>query len=103
MYFKKGDVERAVKTLERADALAGPEPTILDHLGDTYRAARRPADAAAAYRRALDAAKAPEADGEFTSASRASVERKLRDLRRYETRPASAHARDAPTAGSLRN
>ena len=102
VYFKKGDLERAVETLERADALAGPEPTILDHLGDTYRAARRPVDAGAAYRRALDAAKNPGADDEFTAANRAAVERKLRDLRRHEVRPASAHARDAP-AGASRN
>ena len=88
VYFKKGDLERAVKTLERADALVGPEPTILEHLGDSYRAAQRPIDAAGAYRRALDASRRSGPDAESTSTSRASVERKLRELRRHEARTA---------------
>ncbi len=99
VYFKKGDVERAVRTLERADELSGPEPTILEHLGDSYRAAQRPGDAAAAYRRALDAAGSRGADAEPSAEARASVQRKLRELRRHGASPASAHARDAPAGG----
>ena len=99
VFFKRGDLERAAKALEQADALVGPEPTILEHLGDCYRAARRLGDAAAAYRRALDASAKGSADAEAARAemtSRASLERKLRDLRRHEVRPATWRHREAP-------
>jgi hypothetical protein len=65
--------------LEQADALAGPDPTILEHLGDAYRASSRPIDAAQAYRRALGS----EGDDELPSERgkrRTSIERKLREL-----------------------
>lgn len=76
--FRKGDAARALTALERADALAGPDSTILEHLGDVYRSAKRPADAAAAYRRAL---KSVEGTGESDPAvQRAALERKLRDV-----------------------
>ncbi len=101
VFFKKGDLERAVKALERADAVVGPEPTILEHLGDSYRAAQRPGDAAAAYRRALDASGPGNADPDVTSASRAAIERKLRDLHRHEARPAGSRLKEAPS-GSAR-
>jgi len=88
--FKKGDLARAVTALERAEAVAGPEATILEHLGDAYRSAHRPADAAAAYKRALEAADLGSGDPDVAVASRrASVERKLRDL--------GAHPRPATT------
>jgi tetratricopeptide (TPR) repeat protein len=86
VYFQKGDFGRAVTTLEKADALSGPEPTILEHLGDAYRRAQRPADAAGAYRRALkglDAGAEPERPDQ-----RAGIEKKLRDLPGGELRPA---------------
>jgi len=51
--YRRGDFGRAIEALERAEALSGPDSTILEHLGDAYRAASRPADAAAAYGRAL--------------------------------------------------
>jgi len=86
VYFQKGDFVRAVTTLEKADALSGPEPTILEHLGDAYRQAQRPADAASAYRRALksfDAGSEPE-----RPTQRAGIEKKLRELPGGERRPA---------------
>jgi len=84
--FKRGDVSRALQALERADRLAGPEATILEHLGDVYRRAARPADAAGAYRRALTAPD-PDADEERTHANhRAAVERKLRELGSIQSR-----------------
>ncbi len=89
VYFKKGNLELAVKTLERANALVGPEATILEHLGDSYRAARRPGDAATAYRSALEASEPGKADPDVTPASRAAVERKLRDLGKRDARPAT--------------
>lgn len=76
--FKKGDLPRALSALEKANRLAGPEATILDHLGDAYRRAQRPAEAARAYRRALTA---PDPDDERAQATRrSSLERKLREL-----------------------
>ncbi|HET8725631.1 MAG TPA: tetratricopeptide repeat protein [Anaeromyxobacteraceae bacterium] len=76
--FQRGDVAGAIALLERAEALAGPEPTILEHLGDAYRKSLRDADAARAWRRALQAID----EGAETDlpGQRAGIEKKLRDL-----------------------
>jgi Flp pilus assembly protein TadD len=77
--FRRGDARHAVELLEQADALAGPDATILEHLGDAYRATARPVDAAQAYKRALGSG----ADDELPSERgkrRTSIERKLREL-----------------------
>jgi hypothetical protein len=67
-----------VELHEQADRLAGPDATILEHLGDAYRAAARPAEAARAYRRALaSVAEEPPAE---QSRHRAALERKLREV-----------------------
>ncbi|HET8540564.1 MAG TPA: tetratricopeptide repeat protein [Anaeromyxobacter sp.] len=76
--FRRGDVRRAVEALEQADALAGPDATILEHLGDAYRAASRPADAARAYTRAL--ANVGEELPARQATLRAEIEKKLRDV-----------------------
>jgi tetratricopeptide (TPR) repeat protein len=76
--FQRGDLAGAIATLERAEALAGPEPTILEHLGDAYRRSRRDADAARAWRRAiqaLDEGAEPDLPGQ-----RAGIERKLHEM-----------------------
>lgn len=77
LYFRRGDFPRAVSTLEKATALAPGESTIEEHLGDAYLQSTRRAEAADAYRRALEALKEnPElAD---SKAQRAAVERKLK-------------------------
>ena len=87
--YKRGDLERAVKALERADELVGPEATILEHLGDTYRAAARTSDAATAYRRALEAIEKGTGNDDDAPLSRADVERKLRELGRRDDTSAS--------------
>lgn len=81
IHYRRGEFRRAIELLERADALAGPEPTILEHLGDAYRAAARPAEAATAYRRALGNL-GPESDvsPQARAHGRAALERKLREL-----------------------
>jgi Flp pilus assembly protein TadD len=76
--FKKGDLRQAVDLLEQADRLSGPDPSVLDHLGDAYRAAARPADAQAAWRRALKSV-GDESPAEQVTL-RASLERKLKEL-----------------------
>ncbi len=76
--FRRGDVRGAVDLLERANALAGPDATILEHLGDAYRAASRLADAAHAYRGAL-ATVGEELPSEQVK-RRSSIERKLREV-----------------------
>ena len=82
IYFRKGDLSRALQALERADAAAGPEPTILEHLGDAYRRAQRSADAEQAYRRALRALDAGGSDDgpDRTARQRAALEHKLDEL-----------------------
>jgi len=75
--FRRGDLRHAVECLEQADALSGPDATILEHLGDAYRAAARPADAARAYSRALGSV-ADELPPQ--APRRADIERKLRDV-----------------------
>jgi len=83
VYYQRGDMARAVATLERAAAAGDAEPTILEHLGDAYRKAGREADAAATWRRALRGIDAGESqDGpERVAAQRAAIERKLGELR----------------------
>jgi Flp pilus assembly protein TadD len=76
--FRKGDLAQAVRLLEEADRLSGPDPAILDHLGDAYRASGRAADAQAAWRRGL-ASLGDEAPAEQL-ALRAALTRKLGEL-----------------------
>lgn len=76
--LKRGDVRQAVELLEQADRLMGPDPSVLDHLGDAYRAAARPGDALAAWRRALrSVGEEPPAEQVVL---RAALERKLKEL-----------------------
>jgi tetratricopeptide (TPR) repeat protein len=83
--FRRGDHGQAVEVLERAESLAGPEATILEHLGDAYRAASRLGDAARAYRRALAGVRdeLPPDQGK----RRAAIERKLREIVERAGRP----------------
>jgi tetratricopeptide (TPR) repeat protein len=84
--FQRGDVAGAVITLEKAEALSGPEPTILEHLGDAYLRTRRDGDAARAWRRAIQALEdGGEAD---LPDQRAGLEKRLRDLPGGDVRPA---------------
>jgi tetratricopeptide (TPR) repeat protein len=83
--FRRGEARRAVEVLEQADALSGPDPTILEHLGDAYRATARPTDAAQAYRRALGTSADDELPAE-RGKRRNSLERKLRELGGRATR-----------------
>jgi tetratricopeptide (TPR) repeat protein len=53
LMLRKGNVPRAVELLEQAARLVGPDPAVLEHLGDAYRAAGRTTDAVAAWHRAL--------------------------------------------------
>ncbi len=86
VYFQKGDLGRAVALLEKADAVSGGDPTIVEHLGDAYRRAGRPADAEKAWRRALKALKQG-ADAERPT-QQAALERKIREVS-PDLRPAS--------------
>ena len=78
VHFQKGDLVRAVALLEKADAVSGGEPTIVEHLGDAYRRAGRPADAEKAWRRALKALKQG-AEAERPN-QQAALERKIREV-----------------------
>jgi Flp pilus assembly protein TadD len=76
--LRRGDHRRAVEVLEQAQALAGDDATVLEHLGDAYRASARLGDAAGAYRRAL-AGVAEELPHE-QERRRAVLEKKLREV-----------------------
>jgi Flp pilus assembly protein TadD len=76
--LRRGELARAVEVLEEAAALGSPDPTVLDHLGDAYRALARHDEAARAYRRALGAE--DDEGGAEALRRRSSVERKLREL-----------------------
>jgi hypothetical protein len=67
-----------VEVLEQAESLAGPDATILEHLGDAYRAGARLGDAAHAYRRAL-AGVGDELPPD-QERRRAAIEKKLREV-----------------------
>ncbi|MCE9672723.1 tetratricopeptide repeat protein [Myxococcus stipitatus] len=79
VYFRRGDLPRAVDALERASTLSPDEPVILEHLGDAYQRAARGAEAVGAWRRALEVLtldpEAAEAPGQ-----REVLERKLKAL-----------------------
>jgi tetratricopeptide (TPR) repeat protein len=53
VHYRKGNWGRAVELLEKALVLEPEEAVIADHLGDAYLRVDRPADAARAWRRAL--------------------------------------------------
>ncbi|WP_242344677.1 tetratricopeptide repeat protein [Anaeromyxobacter terrae] len=78
--FRRGEYARAAELLEQADALAGPDAVILEHLGDAYGALARTADAARAYRRALGTDPDDDDEGKADAVRRAGIERKLREL-----------------------
>ena len=53
--FKQGKTEDALPFLEKAEShLEDPDPTILDHLGDVYRALDHKNKAADAFKRSLE-------------------------------------------------
>lgn len=53
VFFKKGEIEKAVLYLEKAVAKKPEDPVILEHLGDAYLGLNRKAEALELYRRAL--------------------------------------------------
>jgi tetratricopeptide (TPR) repeat protein len=79
IYFRKGEVQKAIEYLERAARLEPDEPVIIDHLGDAYRQANRPLDAERTWRRALQAL--DRADDPFEGPGlRQALEQKLRSF-----------------------
>ena len=92
---RRGDGPGALSALEHADAMGGNDLRVVEHLGDAYRAAGRPADAAAAWRRAL--AGAAEEPPAVAVQLRGSLERKLREVDPARPAPRErAQAQPAP-------
>jgi tetratricopeptide (TPR) repeat protein len=86
---RKGDHLGAVAALLEALRLSGPDPAVLEHLGDAYRALGRTTDAVRTWRQALgEPGDGPPAE---EARRRAALERKLRELGRAEApaRPVS--------------
>jgi Flp pilus assembly protein TadD len=75
---RRGDHAGAVAALEEALRLSGPDPTVLEHLGDAYRALGRTPEAVGAWRRAL--AEPGDGDPADEARRRSGLERKLRDV-----------------------
>jgi len=79
LYYRRGEYQRAVDTLERATALDPGEPLIVEHLGDAYRGIAKRMQAVEAYRRALEALRAvPEL--QEVKGQKQGLERKLKML-----------------------
>ncbi len=79
LYYRRGEYQRAVDTLERASALDPGEPLISEHLGDAYRRIAKKMQATEAYRRALEALlAAPEL--QEVKGQKQGLERKLKTL-----------------------
>ena len=76
IYYRKGDYLLAMQTLEKAVNLSPDEPQIIEHLGDAYLRNAKDQMAVRAYRRALDALKAPA--GEISTELRDNLERKIK-------------------------
>ncbi|MCP4343050.1 MAG: tetratricopeptide repeat protein [Desulfobulbaceae bacterium] len=53
-YYRLGDLQRAVKALERSLALIPNDPHIYDHLGDVYRSLKRFKEAREVYKKAYE-------------------------------------------------
>ena len=74
--YRKGDPAGAVAAFERSLALSGPEPTVLEHLGDALAAQGRKVEATRAWRRALT--EPGDGDPGEEVRRRAALERRLR-------------------------
>jgi Flp pilus assembly protein TadD len=83
--LRRGDHRRAVEVLEQAESFARHDATVLEHLGDAYRASARLGDAASAYRRAL--AGVGEELPHEQDRRRAVLEKKLREVTERAERP----------------
>ncbi len=79
VYLRRGELDKAVETLQRANAVSPNEPTINEHLGDACARAQKKKDAADAYLRALNALK-EDPDLAENKGQRSGIEKKLKGL-----------------------
>jgi Flp pilus assembly protein TadD len=79
IYFRRGDVDKALETLTHANTVSPNEPTINEHLGDVWARAQKKKDAADAYQRALNALK-EDPDLAENKGQRGGIEKKLKAL-----------------------
>jgi tetratricopeptide (TPR) repeat protein len=73
VYYQRGDYRTALKWLTDAAENTGPDPEILEHLGDCFRALGKKDKARESYRQALDAGPTPRI--------RPRIENKLKELK----------------------
>jgi tetratricopeptide (TPR) repeat protein len=74
VYYQRGDYASAVRELERATALGGRDPVIVEHLGDVYLKVGRDVDADRTYRDAEARTEDPD--------QRRRLQRKIHELRK---------------------
>ena len=76
LYFKKGEIEKAVAELEKAHQLAPEDPVIAEHLGDVYGKQNQVEKAIQMYERSLK-----------LDPKKTEVQDKLKKLRPEKKRP----------------
>ncbi|HEX7371720.1 MAG TPA: tetratricopeptide repeat protein, partial [Thermodesulfobacteriota bacterium] len=76
VYFRKGEIGRAVAELEKAHQLAPEDPVIAEHLGDAYAKQNETEKALQMYERALQ-----------LDPKKAEVQEKIKKLRKEKKRP----------------
>ncbi len=83
VYFKKGDIEKAVSYLKEAAEKRPEDPEILEHLGDAYLSQGRQEDALAVYKRALLAIDVSDSAEESVDASgkMLQIQKKIENLK----------------------
>ncbi len=67
VYYQKKDYKKALEWLKKADEAQGPDPEILFHLGDCYRALGREDKARESYRQAIEESVSPNLRGRIKS------------------------------------
>ena len=72
VYFKQGDIAKAIDFLEKAANLVPDDPVILEHLGDAYRKMSNKEKALDTYKRSLQHTKDRE--------NKVNIERKIQEL-----------------------
>jgi Flp pilus assembly protein TadD len=73
VYYQRGDFQSSVRELEKATALGGRDPVIVEHLGDVYLKVGRDVDADRSYRDAAARTEDPE--------QRRNLQRKIHEIR----------------------
>ena len=87
VYYQMGNLELAVKHLERAAELSPPDGLICEHLADAYMRAKQPAKALALYQKALALYRSAEEKTKDNEAGLRRVQDKIATLNQSLNKP----------------